>query len=362
MLSVASAVGRSGGVFVTDDAGIGMHWVQAPRSLGRLIEDLACPTAARCVGTELVGANVAGTATPRVELARSLDGGVEWSDPQAIAPSGDRATGTPADFAIACVSALDCTVVASPYKNVDGDTLATAWRTTDGGASWPLQAPLADFGQASFATPEAFAACTTSLTSERSCLVDVGNVASPDYSGVLASTAFSSAVFTYLSPSSATTSASSLDCTTDSTCWRVGQYLFGPAPGTRLEVSHDDGGTWSRVAVPTGDVPELVGGCQSATACEVIAVRYASLLGHQLGVVEFDGDNVVMLSTSNGGATWRSTPMPGTGLTPLTASCTSSTACVVLQQVAQNEPYPRAGDRRVRVHDRRHDVVDVHAP
>jgi hypothetical protein len=329
--------GADGEIFVTTDVGSTARWI-ATRSpaVTNLVESLTCPTAARCVGVELVGRH----AHQRVVLVRSLDGGVRWQETQPLAASIAVAAATPDGAVLACGTALDCAATIAPYMLSNGQTSALGLYTTNGGAWWYFEysQPLANFGLVPSATVDGSASCL----STGQCLVDAGSIdddvltQAPSFTGVLAASA-TGGTWRYLSPPSAATIATSLLCTTGSTCWRIDTFLRAGSYAGRLWASDDDGASWSGVALPPGVAPALVGGCQGPQSCEVLAIRNTPLLDDQLGIFNFGATTTVLLSTDDGGSTWTSTrlPLPSNsgGEVPLAASCTSATACVVLVQI-----------------------------
>jgi photosystem II stability/assembly factor-like uncharacterized protein len=103
-----------------------------------------------------------------------------------------------------------------------------------------------------------------------------------------------------------------------------------------LHVSHDNGVIWSPVALPKGDEPVEVGGCQGPAVCEVIAMRGVVLRDHEQGNFDYSSSSVIDLATSNGGSSWSSSTVAGHNQIPQAASCSSATQCSVALMVSSN--------------------------
>ena len=112
-----------------------------------------------------------------------------------------------------------------------------------------------------------------------------------------------------------------LSCATARRCWAVG--VAGPnaaaAPGaTTVIVATKNGGrTWRGQHVTGGSTPELSGvSCPTTTDCMAVGSNGASLPG-----------SGVVLTTTDGGATWNPVAAPTGALTVTTVTCSSVTSC-----------------------------------
>jgi|GEM_PF-4587841 len=311
----------SGATFVTLNPGPNAHWVLAPLMHNRWIDEVSCATPSFCGA--LMEERASSTQVVQA-IALSSDGGISWTPSKRISES-------PVPAEISCEGTLQCAAVVTPnYGDGFGDLKVSVFQTENHGRSWS-DSTLTTFPDDPPLYVVGFAACLANT----SCLVDATEFPPPRVrrgslqpAGLLESSTGSalSQVLVSNSPLQAT----GITCTESSTCWRVDRMLSSSGYAAALEVSSDDGASWSTVLLPSGVAPVLVGGCQSATSCEILGVSGVSLYGGQLGNFDYTGDTIVELTTSDGGTSWSEHTIPGSNQMPEDASCTSSTSCVVL--------------------------------
>jgi photosystem II stability/assembly factor-like uncharacterized protein len=128
----------------------------------------------------------------------------------------------------------------------------------------------------------------------------------------------------------------SVVCTTGNTCYRVDLLQGTTGYASTLLVSADNGATWTVVALPPGDEPVDVGGCQGPDTCEVIAVHGVVLDNLEQGNYNYAAATIIDLTTTNGGASWNTSTVAGHNQAPEGASCSSSTQCSVVITPSNN--------------------------
>jgi len=201
--------------------------------------------------------------------------------------------------------------------------------TSDGGRIWRTHAILP-------AVPGDSMAGASSCLAAKECLAD-GTDAN---GGGRTEAVGSNGSWSLLNTQRAAVRSLGVACTTASMCLRIDEYQGLHGFSAVLLKSPDDGRTWTRLFLPTGSEPAVIGGCQDANTCEVVAVRSVRLLDGELGVPDYSTSTVQLLTTSNGGLAWSTTTL-GRGDIPVAASCSSTAQCTVLVQVGsanQNLP------------------------
>jgi hypothetical protein len=314
--------------YLATSVGASMQWKPEVQRTGWVVSSIACPTTSRCAGIvehervmkfrRFHFVRVTG-----IFVGHSTDGGATW---QFVARP--RNPGYPA--LVTCASATVCSTSAgTPFgggpifigvlQSLSARTGITTLVTTDGGARWSARtvAEVSE-GYSGIESTSCFASGT--------CVAD----AAEPYTGGRTVSIAPSGATTVLPTITTAVGGSDVTCTTSSTCYRID--LFQSTAGFRsaLLVSSDNGATWKSVATPAGEEPVLIGGCQSADSCEVVAVHGVTLQSGLLGDYDYAGSHVDLLVTSDGGTTWTQYTAAGANDVPTTASCSSSTQCSVL--------------------------------
>lgn len=310
---------RTGELLVTHRLGRSVRWALVATTRHRVLRSLACPSATTCFA-------LADTLGPRdrverVVVARSLDGGLRW---RTVVSAGAPVAPT----AIDCASTSDCaTSVVLPASNggvlsestsfgAPGVPLQTAY-TTDGGAHWAHHTILETTDPGS---SPAFGACLGPGRCVAAATGDTGGTTE-----VLASSRWK-----VVETDGSGTAIPSIACTSGSSCELVEQLQGTDGYAARLLASDDGGLSYSGVRLPRGDEPVVAAGCQGPQRCEVVAVRGVGLAEGQEGNDDYDRAAVVLLSTTDGGATWSASTLAGPGWIPLDASCSSPVQCTVV--------------------------------
>lgn len=316
---------NTGELFVTTRLGAGVRWRMLTATRGHVFGSLSCPSVSVCEGLSTWDT---GAEAGSVVLERSTDGGASWR-------GQTRVEGATLPTTVACTSITSCSTSVGPEPERQGvadvftsgsplpapSVVATTY-TTDGGRTWHRE-PVVDvaFGD----TPSGFASC---LGPGR-CVADGAGSSGGN------TVALEGVRWVPVPTDDTPTSIPSVTCTTASTCLRVDLLQGASGFTSRLEQSMDGGVTWSPLALPAGDDPIAIGGCQGPATCEVIAVRGVGLDLGQLGSYDYAGSSVVDLATSDAGATWTSSTV-ASGEIPLAASCSSALQCVVVDEIASD--------------------------
>lgn len=311
----------TGAVLVATKVGEAVSWHEVHVVPHWVIEAGSCPTTSVCFG--LQGRVPRPGRITFEEIVRSTDGGTTWSGLARVA-------GPFLPAVISCITAAVCATSVGPDDNSDGVSVlilsssslsasvgsVTSLTTTDGGHRWQHHVVLSGL------------AASTPVQGGASCLVS--GVCVADASG-------GDGGRTVLGPSSgelATVSTvskaigdTSVVCTTGDTCYRVDDLQGTAGYSSALLVSDDDGVTWSPVALPAGDEPVEVGGCQGPAVCEVIALRGVALHEQEQGNFAYAASSVIDLTTTDAGASWSSSTIAGPYEIPQAASCSSTTQC-----------------------------------
>ena len=114
-----------------------------------------------------------------------------------------------------------------------------------------------------------------------------------------------------------------LSCATERRCWAVG--IAGPnaAPSsvaTVIDATTNGGRTWKAQQVAGGSTPQLSSvSCPTATECMAVGSNGASLPG-----------SGVVITTSDGGATWSPAAAPQNALVVSSVTCASPTDCTAI--------------------------------
>lgn len=317
--------------FVTSNLGPSARWREVRPTPDRWLTALSCPTTAFCMGIE--GAVPAPDAFPVTRIARSVDGGVTWT----VVADGDghylaaQHAYEPMQSTVQCASATVCTTSIG-YAAIGGPTIIRTKLTVDGGASWQTH-QLASLGDA---FPFGYSACA----SVQRCIVDAGSTG-PIVSGGRIE-AWDGSRWKEATPPGDATAATGLVCTSGSTCYRIDTFERASGFGGRLLASGDDGSTWHVVALPSGVQPDVLGGCQDASTCELFALKGATWFQGLLGQDDLSSSSVVELSTTDGGTTWLQTPVAGAETMPIKATCTSTSHCVL--EVNLYSPFGNVGE------------------
>lgn len=297
-------------VYASTDLGSHLTWTKIATDPTTTLDSLACPTSTQCVGEEVKAGGD--------WLATSSDGGASFSATEQVSAGiGDTVISAPA-----CGSPTACVVDVEMFAAAK-DT-ASIYSTTDGGATW-TPTTLLD-SSASLLEPMTLGAACGGATS---CVVDQGVRDGGGLGGLVERTSNLTSWTPAASPYSPTGILSVL-CTTASTCYEILAQPTATAFAARIRVSHNDGSSWQSVELPTGDEPIVIGGCQSASRCEVVAVEGEALLDGAFPLPDSSSATTVLLTTNDGGGSWSAESVTGSGYEPLQASCSAPTQCGIL--------------------------------
>jgi hypothetical protein len=285
------------------------------------LRGVACPAARRCWA---VGSTFATSSAPAgAALLSTSDGGATWTEQTAPATVGYLS-------AIACSSTRTCTAVGQVgLTGVGPGAIVT---TADGGSTWTL---------------DAVPTGTTDVTA-----VDCRPTGSCMALGVV------SGRVTTLTPSpsgpwvaggalpASASAATGLSCTDGTHCWATAAQLVdvGHVLGA-IAATSDGGATWALEQVPVGTGALQGIACTpgskptgtpadaavtSGARCAAVGTT-ASVLGGPRS-----GQGVVLTST-DGGVTWKSAPVTPTAADLLGVSCTAG-ACVAVGTTVASTP------------------------
>lgn len=311
-------------VAVTSSAGPRATWHVERSAAEPRLSSLSCGSPQTCVGVATVYTSPKDMTSVQF-LEQTSNAGATWSRNQRLAtePSGQSTDLT----GVSCATSLVCAASsAHPVgSNPDEDWTAETYVSRSGGASWRRHT----LGTLAFPlVPLAAASCV----STGRCFADDWNFSEFTMTGAMEA---SSDATTWSVVAIPPTDAAnlSLDCTVDDTCWRIDVTASATTFSTELLHSFDDGTTWTEVSVPPGIEPVKLAGCQSATTCELIGIEGAALYQGLEGTLDTSDATAVLLTTTDGGATWTSDPIPIIGgALPEFATCTSASACVTVVQ------------------------------
>lgn len=114
-----------------------------------------------------------------------------------------------------------------------------------------------------------------------------------------------------------------VSCATAKRCWAVGVAGPNPAPagGAVVIVASTNGGaSWKAQHMANGSTPQLSAiSCPSAHACMAVGSNGASLPG-----------SGVVVTTSDGGATWSAASAPASAVAVIGVACTSANSCTTI--------------------------------
>jgi photosystem II stability/assembly factor-like uncharacterized protein len=308
-------------IYVTSSAGPRARWVRSPRTiLDRVISSVSCLSVALCLGTD--GRASAPFGLNRI--IRSNDGGVIWFVVAGAGGTESPTTFAPPQTVVRCTGARVCiTSVGDMSGGVLRPTVVIrSMLTEDGGTTWRT-GPVARFTFEPY-TSRGSASCVSATA----CVADAG--AQGALTGGLVATSETGRSWSPATPPGAPVAATSLQCTTDATCYRIDTFERHAGYGGRLLTSTDDGATWAGVALPVRDEPVVLGGCQSATTCELFALTGTTLTNGLHDLYDYGRSSLVELSTTDGWQTVTTTPVAGPDVAPLLASCTATSQCVVM--------------------------------
>jgi photosystem II stability/assembly factor-like uncharacterized protein len=310
-------------IFVTSTAGVAPRWVESPQLIAdRTISSVSCPSVSFCMGVDSVASHVGPLGIERI--IRSNDGGLTWSVVANAGGAENRTTFVPPERDVQCSTRDVC--ISSVGHATEGILRPTvvirSMLTTNGGATWRRGA-VANFSFEPYLA-EGAASCVTATA----CVADAG--AEGYLAAGLVATSPDGWSWTPSAPPRNPVAATGLQCTTNATCYRIDTFESAAGYGGQLLVSSDDGATWSDVALPQGDEPVVLGGCQSSTTCELFALTGTALTDGLYGLYDYGASSLLELSTTNAWQTTTTTPVAGQGVVPLLASCTATVQCVVL--------------------------------
>lgn len=320
--------------YLATSVGTSLKWRPEAQRPDWVVTSIACPSTSRCVGIVehervLKFRRFRFVRVVGVYVARSTDGGTSWRFVARPDVSGSYNE-------VSCASVRVCaTSAGTPYGGgpiflgfvaplTARDAVSTLV-TTDDGAHWSSRT-VAEVSNG-YSSIE-----STSCFADGTCVADA---AEPYIGGRTVSIA-PSGTTTVLPTITSAVGGSDVTCTTGSTCYRIDVAESTTGYSSTLLVSGDDGATWKPVATPQGEEPVLLGGCQSASSCEVVAVHGVSLQSGLLGDYDYLTSRVDLLVTSDGGTTWSRYKAAGANAVPVSASCASATQCSVHVEVASS--------------------------
>ena len=320
------------------------------------LTDVACASSFRCWA---VGSTTGGSGAPNgAALVTTADGGASWTTqtiPSTVAYLS----------AIACSDQRRCIAVGQAAQSPNGQAASIA--TSDGGTSWtPLEAPAGILD-------------LTAVTCrpDRRC-VAVGTTA--EGSTALMATLPASG-WTEQGPlPTGISGATAISCTDDRTCWVTGRSPIDAdhVKGT-VAVSADGGATWALEVMPTGlgslngvsclPGPTTGSGALPAPSGPIAAPPIAAppttsppttspptsttapapiigVAGARCTVVGTSATVLnsaraghgILLTTDNGGATWKNRPVPETTAALTDISCTGLATCVAVGSTVASVP------------------------
>lgn len=308
-------------IYVTSVAGPAVRWVQSPRLVpDRVISSVSCLSVSLCMGIDARASAPFGLD----RIIRSNDGGVIWKVVGGAGGEESPTTFAPPQTVVQCTARRVCITSV-------GDTSAQALRhtvvirsmlTTNGGMTWRTGAV------AHFAFEPYLSQGSATCVSATACVADAG--AEGNLAAGLVATTVTGRTWSRSSPPQAPLAATDLQCTADSTCYRIDTFERDAGYGGQLLASTDDGATWKVVALPGRDEPVVLGGCQDATTCELFALTGTTLTDGLYGLYDYDASRLIELSTTNAWKTFTTTPVAGPDVVPVLASCTTTVQCVVM--------------------------------
>ncbi len=281
------------------------------------LRSVTCVTADRCWA---VGSTEAKATMPSGPVVvATTNGGTTW-DVQALPPGVGYLSG------IACSSTRDCTAVGQ--MGTTGMGPGAVLTTTDGGSAWTLQA-----------VPTG----TTDVTAV-DCLTGRPCTALGTVAGRVTELSPVGAAGAWVAGGSlpaAASSATSLSCTDDDHCWATTSNTVDPAHAVGgIAVTADGGTTWTFQTVPVGTGALNAVACTpaptgaptsssggSAVTCTAVGTTSTVLSSARVG-------QGVVLTSTDGGVTWTSAPVPPTAADLLDVSCGAGPCVAVGDTVA----------------------------
>jgi hypothetical protein len=281
---------------------------------------LSCVDANTCA---LLGVNSAGSPI----FLETTDGGATWQ--QEAGPTG---LGASFGTRLVCSSASTCVgvtggggpVTATKSLVTASEQSPFAFATSDGGATWTTSS-----------LPSGFVPGDLQCSSADDCVASGGGAAGIVGSGAgFAYTTDGGATWTSTSVNESTVFGGMrrLSCNSSNTCLAD---VTSPNAGTSSLLSSSDGGaTWSSVTptgLPEGFVTTLL--CTTGNTCWAGGITNTDPMVSAVSL----GAPGFVASTTDGGTTWQSSPLPSGVGAVMEVSCPSSTACFALA-VAQGQP------------------------
>lgn len=249
--------------------------VARPRTAVSVLQAVSCPSVATChtVG----GATVIGT----------IDGGTNWTVASSP-PNAFDLTDT------ACVSAKTCWVIGS-----DNSDAGAVYKTVDGGTTWRVQSAV---------IPGGFFLAISCAS--RVVCVATGNT------GAVFTTGDGGRSWHGQSLTDATL-INGIDCPTTMVCEAVGYRGRDGVTGVALRTT-DGGDTWTPQALPASvQFPTSVS-CPSIDACVAVGQETIHSGSTQVGVI---------VTTADGGTTWRRRQVPDGYTDLLGVACPAAEVC-----------------------------------
>ncbi len=272
---------------------------------------VSCPTATRCVA---VGSTVGVDGAPNgAGIVTSSNGGASWT--VAVVPP---TVGFLSD--VSCVDARRCVAVGQ-----SGSGVGAIVATSNGGTTWTPQPVLTGAGDVTAVSCLTDGACMAVATGALGAIALVENraggwaqvgVLPPGMSG-----------------------ATSISCTDDQHCWATARTMpdVDRVAGTVASTT-DGGGHWAASPVPSG-MGFLNGvSCQSTSASTSSGAAGAGASGVDCVVVGTTSSTLdavrsgrgVILSSTDGGASWTSEPVSAFVAALSDVSCTGPGSCVAV--------------------------------
>ena len=278
------------------------------------LRQVTCVSAARCWAVGSTSGTTAAGSGPVIVSTR--DGGVRWT--VQTLPAG---VGYLSD--IACATSRACAAVGQMGGTGVGP--GAVLTTTDGGGTW---------------APQAVPAGTTDVTAV-ACRPDGGCMALGTVGGRVTALTYAGGGGTWtpggaLPPTAS--SATSVTCTDDQDCWATTVDTVDAAHSVGgIAATADGGATWTPETPPVGtgqlnavtcSTPPATGTSTNlAPACTAVGTTSTVTEGTRVG-------QAVVLTSTDGGATWTAAPAPATAADLLDLSCGAGPCVAVGETVA----------------------------
>ena len=283
------------------------------------LHDVDCPTARRCwaVGSTLGTAAASSSAT----VVTSSDGGATWKV-QAVPPTVGYLT------SIACTGARSCTAVGQ--VGTTGAGPGAVLTTQNGGGTWTLQAvPTGTTDVTAIAcAPGGHCMALADVAGRVTALSAAGTAAEWVAGGALPATV---------------SSAAGLSCTDADHCWATVTSPVDPDHIAGGIVATADGGvTWAPQTIPAGIgalqgidcTPSPTVASPTTTAPPAPAIDCAAVGTTATGLGTTRNGQGVVLTTATGGATWSQAVVAGSSADLLAVSCGAGPCVAVGTTVA----------------------------